>query len=298
MAYTKQTWVDGPLGNTPVSSARLNYIEGGIESIDASKVTNLGGTGSVQIGLAANRPAVGVANRVYIESDGDRIIWWDNGTTWTRLGVTLGTGVNQAAAGNDIRLSDHRVPLDDSVTDVKVSAFASIAQSKLALAITDAQVAAGAAIAESKLTLASDAAAGTPSRRSLGTGATQAAPGNHTHIQRIVHTFFKTGVLAVGADAHRWYADEAWTIVEVRASVGTAPVGADLIVDLNINGVTAFTTQLNRPTIAATTNTDGSNVPDIRTLIDGDYLTFDIDQVGTTTAGSDLTVQVVLQRTA
>lgn len=43
--------------------------------------------------------------------------------------------------------------------------------------ITDAKVAGGAAIAESKLALASDAAAATASRRTLGNGATQAAPG-------------------------------------------------------------------------------------------------------------------------
>lgn len=44
--------------------------------------------------------------------------------------------------------------------------------------IVDADVAAAAAIAESKLSLASDAAAATASRRTLGTGATQAAAGN------------------------------------------------------------------------------------------------------------------------
>lgn len=46
------------------------------------------------------------------------------------------------------------------------------------LGVTNAHVATGAAIAESKLALASDAAAGTPSRRTLGMGATQAAAGN------------------------------------------------------------------------------------------------------------------------
>lgn len=46
--------------------------------------------------------------------------------------------------------------------------------------IVDADVSASAAIAESKLALASDAAAGTASRRTLGTGALQALPGNHS----------------------------------------------------------------------------------------------------------------------
>jgi hypothetical protein len=46
----------------------------------------------------------------------------------------------------------------------------------------DADINSAAAISESKLALASDAAAGTPSRRSLGTGATQAAAGNDSRL--------------------------------------------------------------------------------------------------------------------
>jgi hypothetical protein len=46
--------------------------------------------------------------------------------------------------------------------------------------IVDSMVGAAAAIAESKLSLATDAAAGTGSRRTLGTGAAQAMPGNKT----------------------------------------------------------------------------------------------------------------------
>lgn len=44
--------------------------------------------------------------------------------------------------------------------------------------VSDAQVSATAAIAETKLALASDGPVGTPTRRTLGTGATQAMPGN------------------------------------------------------------------------------------------------------------------------
>jgi hypothetical protein len=44
--------------------------------------------------------------------------------------------------------------------------------------LTNTEMAAGAAIVESKLSLASDAAAGTASRRTLGIAATAAAPGN------------------------------------------------------------------------------------------------------------------------
>lgn len=110
-----------------------------------------------------------------------------------------------------------------------------------------------------------------------------------------VVTFGRSGDLEVTAGTHRWYADRAWVIKEVRASVGTVPTGSDAIIDVNLNGTTIFSTQGNRPTIAVSTNTDGSNVPDVTTMVDGDYLTVDIDQIGSTTPGADLTVQVVLE---
>lgn len=84
-----------------------------------------------------------------------------------------------------------------------------------------------------------------------------------------------------------------WTISGVRASVGVAPAGASVIVDVNKNGTTIFTTQANRPTIAAAANTSGNVTNmDVTTVAAGEYLTIDIDQIGSTTAGSDLTVQI------
>lgn len=72
---------------------------------------------------------------------------------------------------DDARLTDQRTPSDNSVTSAKI----------VNGTIVNEDISASAAIAESKLNLASDAAAGTPSRRTLGTGSTQAAAGNHTH---------------------------------------------------------------------------------------------------------------------
>ena len=57
--------------------------------------------------------------------------------------------------------------------------------------ITNAKVASNAAIAESKLSLASDAAAGTASRRSLGLTSTQAAAGNDARIGQSPHSNLK-----------------------------------------------------------------------------------------------------------
>jgi hypothetical protein len=64
-------------------------------------------------------------------------------------------------------------------------------------------------------------------------------------------------------------------------------------VDVNHNGTTIFTTQSNRPTIAASGFYDESGTADGDvTVAAGEYLTVDVDQVGSTIAGSDLTVGI------
>lgn len=104
-----------------------------------------------------------------------------------------------------------------------------------------------------------------------------------------------TGNLAVSAGNFRLYNDmgTTWTVSGIRASVGVAPAGASVIIDVNKNGTSLFTTQANRPTIAAASNTSGNvTTMDVTTVAAGEYLTVDIDQVGSTTAGADLTVQI------
>jgi hypothetical protein len=59
-----------------------------------------------------------------------------------------------------------------------------------------------------------------------------------------------------------------------------------------MNGTTIFSTQANRPTIAASAFVDASAIPNTLVIPAGNYLTVDIDQVGSTVIGSDLTVQV------
>jgi hypothetical protein len=63
---------------------------------------------------------------------------------------------------------------------------------------------------------------------------------------------------------------------------------------VNINGITAFTTQANRPTVAAGNNVSSVAVPNTTALAEGDYLTVDIDQIGSTLPGADLTLVVDL----
>ncbi len=105
-------------------------------------------------------------------------------------------------------------------------------------------------------------------------------------------TFSLTGALAVVTGTGRFYFNRACTIVSVRIAVNTPSAGASIIVDVNKNATTIFTTQGNRPTLAAGANTVLSGTPDITTMAQGDYLSIDIDQIGSTTAGSDLSVMV------
>lgn len=83
------------------------------------------------------------------------------------------------------------------------------------------------------------------------------------------------------------------TITGVRATVGTAPTGSAVTVDVQRNGTSLWTLPASRPTIAAATTTSGSIAPTAgATLAAGDRLTANITQVGSTTPGSDLTIQV------
>jgi hypothetical protein len=84
-----------------------------------------------------------------------------------------------------------------------------------------------------------------------------------------------------------------WTIEVVRAAVNTAPLNQAAIVDIHLNGVTIFTTQANRPSIAAGAYLDDSGVPDITAMDGDDYLQLGVDQIGTGTVGADGTIHVI-----
>lgn len=106
------------------------------------------------------------------------------------------------------------------------------------------------------------------------------------------YVFSISGDVAVAAGTHRLYLENGGIITSVRASVGTAPTGASLLVDINRNGTTIYGTQANRPTIAASGNTATGGAASNGSFTAGDYVTIDVDQVGSTVAGADLVVQI------
>lgn len=143
---------------------------------------------------------------------------------------------------------------------------------------------------------AGDAAAG-KFLKADGTWAAPSSSGGSSYVAQ----FSKAGTVATGTGTFRWYNDSGATrtIGTVRASVGTAPTGSSLIVDVNVSAsgaapATIYSTQANRPTIAASGNTATGSTKSTTTIANGDYFTVDIDQVGSTVAGSDLTVLIWL----
>jgi hypothetical protein len=106
--------------------------------------------------------------------------------------------------------------------------------------------------------------------------------------------FTVTGTLTTGTSvAPLLVATGALTISKVYVNVKTAPMGASIIVDINKNGTSIWnTTQANRATIAASATSGTQTSFDTTSIAEGDVLTLDIDQVGSSTAGADITVTI------
>ena len=79
----------------------------------------------------------------------------------------------------------------------------------------------------------------------------------------------------------------AGIITRAEARIDTAPVGADLIFDININGVTIWTAQGDRVKIIDGSANGNQISFDVTSLAAGDILTVDIDQIGVATPGAD-----------
>jgi hypothetical protein len=90
----------------------------------------------------------------------------------------------------------------------------------------------------------------------------------------------------------------AMTLTEVRINVGTAPVGADLIVDVKENGTTVFSTKvsIDDGEDTSTTATTPAVISD-SALGDDSKITFSIDQIGSSTAGAGLKIWLIGTRT-
>lgn len=114
-------------------------------------------------------------------------------------------------------------------------------------------------------------------------------------IVKETYTFTLVGAAGVRVGTLRFYIEEPCEIDRVRVSTGVAPQGQDLIVDVNLNGTSIFT-DATRPRVAPGMNTGYVDPATPVALVAGDYLSIDIDQIGTTSPGADLVVQVRVRR--
>ena len=209
------------------------------------------------------------------------------------------SGVKWAAVGSS-SLADGAVVeakiADNAVTAAKIAADA-VGSSEIAANAVGSDEIAANAVVEAKI--ASNAvveakiAANAVTETKIANGAVTAAKIASGVIKPSEAVFTIPGTLGVGARNARFYVENSRTISNVVVSVGTAPTGSSAIFDVNKNGTTIFSTQGNRPTIAASGFYDGSSVPDVTSLSAGDYLTVDVDQTGSSAKGADAVVRVV-----
>lgn len=106
--------------------------------------------------------------------------------------------------------------------------------------------------------------------------------------------FSRAGALAVLEGASRYYCERAGTITVLRGAVGTPATGSGIVLDVNRNGASVFANPADRLTIPAGAHTAALAPADLTVAV-GDFLTVDVDSVGATTPGADLTVTVTIE---
>jgi hypothetical protein len=179
------------------------------------------------------------------------------------------------------------------ITDVSITGNVMHGESSSAVAVSLTYVD-GAILANtyggwsSNLSLSNCTAVVTPDTVASSTLAGLAPAGSKLYRRSVDYSIGK--VLVAETDVFRWYnkTGQTLTIDRVFFSLGTvgtvstsSPIsGKAVVVDVNKNGTTIFTTQANRPAVNTSANLSSTTAPDVTTLADGDYLTFDVDFVG------------------
>lgn len=99
-------------------------------------------------------------------------------------------------------------------------------------------------------------------------------------------TFVQDGALTVLTGTARWYSPRDIQITKIRSHASVAPAGASLNLSLKKNGSSIQTFNI------AAGSTSSVNTGLTLNINEGDYLTIDITQIGSSTAGSNLNVVI------
>lgn len=108
----------------------------------------------------------------------------------------------------------------------------------------------------------------------------------------------ETTALTTGASKVTFRMPYAFTLSEVRASLTTAPTGSTLVVDINQNGASILSTKISIDA-SEKTSTTAATPPVISgaALADDAEITIDLDQIGSTNAGTGLKVYLIGAKT-
>ena len=102
-----------------------------------------------------------------------------------------------------------------------------------------------------------------------------------------IETFRQYGTARIHTGIKRWYPNSAATVSKIVARVNGAPVGA--AINLAIKKVSGGSTTTTNMSIAAGAYKAENTSPSLSLAYD-DYITVDVTQIGSTTAGNDLQV--------
>lgn len=300
--YTPFDWSDGEAGGTPITAARLDVIEQGIDlDIPVADIAATGtpsattylrgdGTWSTPAGGGGSVDSVNGKTGVVVLNQ-DEIL---DGATFKQYSATEKTKLAGVATGATANSSDAFLLSRTNHTGTQSADTLTDGTTNKAFLATERTKLTGIATgATANSTDAFLLARGNHTGTQLAATVSDFDAAARTAVKRDA-VFSQGGALAVGAGTFRYpnKSGVTRTIHSVTASVNTAPTGASVIVDVNKNGTTIFTTQGNRPTIAASGFTN-TGTPDVTSWADGDYLQIDVDQIGSTIAGADLTIVVV-----
>jgi len=266
--------LDGTVAAAHASGSAIYPVFTALDADEANELASVLTSKGDLLGHGAStfaRVAVGSNNHVLVADSAQ-----SSGVKWAAVGTdNISDGAVTTAKIADANVTAGKLA-SNAVTTAKI-ADANVTTAKIA----DANVTT-AKIGDSQITTAK-IGDGQVTAAKLAAGAAPPADA----------VFTIPGTLSVGARNARFYVEGSRTISNVVVSVGTAPTGASIIFDVNKNGTTIFSTQGNRPTITATNFYDGSSTPNVTSLSAGDYLTVDVDQVGSSAIGADAVVRIV-----
>lgn len=110
-------------------------------------------------------------------------------------------------------------------------------------------------------------------------------------------SFSKGGALTTFTGKGKFQLLGSGIIVAIKGWLETPATGGTTFkVDVNKNGTTIYGTQANRPIWVASANAATVGSHSVTTFADGDQISIDVDAVGSTVAGSDLTVTAYFLR--